>query len=253
MADTPFKLGKKPYEPSPKDFKLKAVEVTLPPKPKSPFGYGNLYSDWGMLGNDQYGDCVLAGADHEVMLWNKVSKHGDVPFTAENALADYSAITGFNPNDPNSDQGTVVRDALNYRRTTGMVDANGKRHKIDAFVSIDAKDFDLLIRCIWTFGVVGIGFEVPHSIWNQFDNGQVWDVVANDGGIDGGHYVPMVGSPAADQVTFVTWGKRTVMTKAFYEKYNDEAWVPLTKESLLPASNVRHIDWTTLSSMLSSL
>jgi hypothetical protein len=246
-----YKLGKKPFEPNPKDFQLKTFSVSLPPLPPKPFGYAGLYTDWGMLGNDDVGDCVLAGGDHETMLYNKLAKH-EVSFTRANALADYSAITGYDPNDPNTDQGTYPRDAMNYRRTTGLIDANGKRHKIDAFVSIPAGDFDLMIRCVWTFGAVGIGFNFPASAMDQFNNGEPWDVVSGSP-IEGGHYVPMFGYPSSTTASCVTWGKRQVMTKAFYEKYNDESWVPLTKESLLPATNVRHIDWTTLSAELNTL
>jgi hypothetical protein len=242
-----YKLGKLPYEPNLKDFKLQQFEVALPPLPPKPFGFANLYSDWGMLGNDIAGDCVWAGADHETMLWNKLAKH-EVSFTADNALADYGAVTGY----PTTDDGTYPRDAMNYRRTTGLIDASGKRHKIDAFVSIPAGDWDTMVRCVWTFGVVGIGFNFPHSAWAQFDNGQPWDVVAGSS-IEGGHYVPIVGYPSTTSVSCITWGKRQVMTKAFFQKYNDESWVPLTKESLLPPANVRHIDWTTLQAELNSL
>lgn len=251
MSDRP-KLGKLPFEPDARDFKLKAFSVSLPPAPKIAFGYGNIYADWGMLGNDRYGDCVFAGAAHEHMLYNKLAKH-PLSFTVDNVLADYAAVTGFNPADPNTDQGAYPRDAMNYRRTTGLIAADGKRHKIEAFVQIPAQDWDMLIRCIWTFGAVGIGFNFPTSAWDQYDAGKRWDVV-DGASIDGGHYVPMVGSVApATEATCITWGRRQTMSKEFYQKYNDESWVPLTKESLLPPSNVRHIDWDTLSSQLSSL
>jgi hypothetical protein len=248
-----YKLGKKPYVPSDKDFKLSTVQVSLPPVPKQPFGYGRTYADWGMLGNDDYGDCVWAGADHETMLWTHLAG-GHTDFVPANALSDYSTCTGFNINDPNTDQGTDVRTAMGYRRNTGIVDSNGVRHKIDAYVSIDPKNWDLLLTCVWTFGVVGMGFEFPDSAMQQFDNGEIWDVVPGTPDPNEGHYVPVVGSPdTANECTCITWGKRQVLTKAFYEQYNDESWVPLTKESLLPASNVRHIDWSHLSSMLASL
>jgi len=249
-----LKLGKKPFESDRRDFKLKSViSVSLPPVPKGPFGYGTMFSDWGMLGNDQWGDCVFAGADHETMLWNKLAKH-PVSFTRENALADYGAVTGFDPNDPSTDQGTYVRDAMGYRRNTGLVDSNGNRHKIEAYVQIDPGDFNLMLQCVWTFGVVGIGFEFPDSAMTQFNQGKTWSVV-NGATIEGGHYVPIVGStdPTTGLATCITWGKRQQLTRVFYEKYNDEAWVPLTKESLLPATNVRHVDWQSLNSMLTSL
>jgi hypothetical protein len=247
-----YKLGKLPFEPNPKDFKLKEVSIALPPTPKVPFGYGTIFNDWGMLGNDDYGDCVFAGRDHETMLFNKLAKH-QVAFTRENALSDYSAVTGFDPNDPNTDQGTYPRDAFDYSRTTGLVDVNGQRHKIDAFVQIPPGDFNLMLACVYTFGAVGIGFEFPNSAMAQFNNNQVWDVVSG-ARIEGGHYVPIVGTTdPANKATCITWGKRQQMTKAFYQKYNDESWVPLTKEALLPATNVRHIDWNTLQSQLDSL
>lgn len=208
-----------------------------------------------MLGNDKAGDCVWAGAAHETMLFGWLrSSHPILPFSDQSVLSDYSAVTGYNSNDPNSDQGTDVHDAMAYRRKTGVLDANGNRHKIDAYVSIDAKNYDLMLQCVWTFGAVGIGFEFPDSAWKQFDNDEVWDVVSG-AQIDGGHYVPMVGSVHPGQeVSFVTWGKRARMTKAFYEKYNDEAWVPLSKE-LMQSSGLswRHIDWATLQGDLSSL
>lgn len=245
-----MKLGKRPFTPDYRDLRLASVQRALPAFPTRPFGYGTVWSDWGMLGNDSAGDCVFAGFDHEHMLFNRLAGH-DVSFTTANALSDYSAVTGYNPNDPSTDQGTVVRDGLVYRKNTGLIGADGKRHKIAAFASIDPKDWNTMIRCVWTFGVVGMGFEFPQSAWDQV--GGVWDVVSGSP-IDGGHYVPVVGSPdTSGQATCITWGKRQVMTREFYEKYNDEAWVPLSQEALLPPSNVRHIDWAALSTYLAAL
>ena len=64
-----LKLGKKEYKSSEKDFKYsKYVDlVTLPTYPNV-FGHQSMFTDWGMLGNDTVGDCVIAGADHETMI-----------------------------------------------------------------------------------------------------------------------------------------------------------------------------------------
>ena len=117
---TQLKLGKKPAAPKPTDFKFSefAATIKLPSVP-SAFGHGNAYSDWKMLGNDNYGDCVWAGAAHEHMLINKVVHNKDVAFTDASVLADYAAATGFDPNDPSTDNGTDVHQALDYRRKTG--------------------------------------------------------------------------------------------------------------------------------------
>lgn len=250
-----YKLGKAPATPRKTDFKLKNYEVALPPLPTKSFGYGTRLSDWKMLGNDRAGDCVFAGAAHETMLWGWLrSSHPILPFDDTSVLSDYSAVTGYDPDNPDTDQGTNVHDAMSYRRNTGIRDTAGVRHKIDAYISIDPGNFDLMLRCVWTFGTVGIGFNFPDSAWSQFDNDKVWDVVSG-AKVDGGHYVPMVGSQnPAKEASFVTWGRRARMTKAFYQKYNDEAWVPLSREMMHSSGlNWRHLDWEALKADLNSL
>ena len=127
-----FKTGKLPATKDPRDLKLaRYLNVAALPKHPAEFGHDGSVASWGMLGNDQFGDCVFAGAAHETMLWNKIAGR-DVAFNDDAVLADYSAVTGFNRNDPATDQGTNVRDALNFRRKTGSLDAAGVRHKIGA-------------------------------------------------------------------------------------------------------------------------
>jgi hypothetical protein len=54
------------------------------------------------------------------------------------------------------------------------------------------------------------------------DPSVVWDVVADDGGIDGGHCVFVAGYDAGT-FTFISWGQVFKMTRAFWQKYVDEA------------------------------
>src|SRR5262249_15120824 len=228
-----LKLGKKPAAPRATDFKFAdfAANIQLPSVP-SRFGHGSAYADWKMLGNDRYGDCVWAGAAHEHMLLNKVVHQVDVSFDDNSVLGDYAAATGFNPNDPSTDNGTDVHEALDYRRKTGIADTNGTRHQIGAYVALNPKNWQHLEQAAYIFGAVGIGFEFPASAMDQFNQGEPWDYV-NGSKIEGGHYVPVVGSlHAADQASAVTWAKRQPFTVAFYEQYNDEAWAYVTPEEL---------------------
>ena len=228
-----LKLGKKPAAPRATDFKFSefTASIQLPSVP-SRFGHGTAYSDWLMLGNDRYGDCVWAGAAHEHMLLNKVISHVDVPFDDDVVLGDYASVTGFTRDDPNTDEGTNVHEALSYRRKTGIIDSNGIRHRIGAYVSLDPKDWQHLEQAAYIFGAVGIGFEFPASALDQFHAGEPWDYVPGSK-IEGGHYVPVVGSlRAPDQASAISWGRRQVFTVAFYEQYNDEAWVYVTPEQL---------------------
>jgi hypothetical protein len=250
-----LKLGKQPAAPRPTDFKFSdfAATIKLPTVP-SRFGHGGAYSDWKMLGNDRYGDCVWAGAAHEHMLINKVVQKTDVPFDDTTVLGDYAAATGFDPNDPSTDNGTDVHKALSYRRKVGIADSTGARHKIGAYVSLDPKNWEHLEQAAFIFGAVGIGVEFPSSAMDQFNAREPWDYVAGSK-VEGGHYVPTVGSlESKDQATVITWGKHQVMTNAFYEQYNDEAWAYITNEELRSDGTGLHgFDIQKLNSYLAAL
>lgn len=266
MSVADLKLGKKPAAPRPKDFKWRAFqqEITLPALPWR-FGHANLFPDWGMYGNGPddtvqpgfggAGDCVFAGGDHEHRMINHVVKRTDVPFNGKTAIDDYSACTGYVVGDDSTDNGTDMHDAASYRQHTGLVDANGRRHKIGAYIWLDPKNWQHLLEATYIFGMVGIGFEFPASAWDQFDHGTPWDVVSDDGGIEGGHYVPVMGTPGSGKVGLVTWARRQEMTKAFYEKYNDEALVYITDEELSgsPQHGLHGFDLANLNSYLDAL
>ena len=135
-----LKLGKKPARPGAVKFKFAnfLVKPKLPTPPKV-FGHeGLIGANWEVLGNDHYGDCVWAGAAHETMLWNKEAAR-TVTFSNDSVLKDYSAVTGFNPNDPNTDQGTDMQVAASYRRKKGVLDAHGKRHKVIAYLALASR------------------------------------------------------------------------------------------------------------------
>jgi hypothetical protein len=235
------------------------LTTALPPAPAI-FGHADVVTEWGMDGNDNYGDCVWAGADHEHLYWNAQAKKL-VSFSTETALADYAAVTGFNPNDPNSDQGTDMAQAAKYRRTVGVIDGNQKRHKIDAYLAlpgISARGrnsvtmLGSLASAAYVFGVVGVGIEFPSSAMGQFNTGQPWDVVEG-ASIEGGHYVPLIGRNAAGNFLVVTWGKVQEVTPAFLEAYVDEALVYLNHEQLVNGVGIDGFDLAALQADLAAL
>jgi hypothetical protein len=223
----------------------------------SVFGHGNTFTDWGMNGNDLWGDCVWAGGGHETELINNLADGGKVGvepivITADNSLSDYAASTGFNINAGPSgnnptDQGTDVHDALNYRQTTGLVDSVGNRHKIAAYVALEVGNYQHLLEAAWIFDFVGIGINFPESAMTQFNNGQPWSVVPG-ATISGGHYIPIVGVPTPGMLAIVTWGKRQLMTEGFFKKYCDEAYAMITLDSLNSKTNENYggFNWTQL-------
>jgi hypothetical protein len=225
-----MKLGKKPFAEDKRDLLFKNYTITeaLPARPRE-FGHMDVISEWGMLANDKVGDCVLAGGGHETMLW---TAEGGNPaaFTDANIISDYSAITGYDPNNPNSDQGTVVREALLYRKKTGLIDSQASRHKIGAFLQLDQKDIDEVSEAIYLFNAIGIGILFPRSAMDQFNQGEPWTVVEGSR-IEGGHYVSCIGYDS-NYIYCVTWGRIQKMDYKFFKTYCDEAWAMLSPEFL---------------------
>lgn len=250
-----YKTGKREAQPSASDLlasKYLDVEAaTADGKlyvPHRRFGLGLTFppDEWGVLGNADAGDCVFAGGAHEEMTYAKVLLGQIVPFTDESVLSDYAAVTGYDPNDPDTDQGAYTKDALRYRQHVGLRDGSGERHKIGPYVRLDAHDWDQLLAAIWTFGTVGVGFDFPRSAMDQFIARQPWSYVPGSPN-EGGHYVCALGSmDPTSEITVVSWGRRQIMTREFYERYNDEAWTYVPGVTRPDGTSLHHVDLPTL-------
>jgi hypothetical protein len=214
-----YKLGLKKPVPGSVALKFSAVfdATELPTPPGGPWGRSGLVKDYGMLGNDQYGDCVEAGTDHLIMLRNALNGVS-VTFTETNALADYTAMTGFESWNLLSDQGTDIQAAAAYWQKSGMVDSDGNRHTIDAYVDIQIGNINEVLQASWLFGGVGIGVNLPSSAESQFDANQPWTIVDTDSN-EGGHYFPIIDQTSNGDLVAVTWGREQPLTKEWLAKY----------------------------------
>jgi hypothetical protein len=231
------RLGKAPFTPDARDLRFSSYVSSLPAVPTT-FGHDRLIKPaaWGMLGNDEQGDCVWAGAAHETMLWNaEAGRH--VGFTTSGVLSDYHQVAG------PGDDGTVVRDAYSFRKATGVQDASGRRHRIGAYVQLEPGNVDHLWQALYLFGAVGIGIRFPSSAMSQFQAGQRWSVVPGSP-VEGGHYIPVVAR--RDGIVCVTWGREQRMTKGFYEEYCDEAWATVSVEALTGKRSLEGFDLAAL-------
>lgn len=248
-----FKLGKKPAAPQPTDLLFLTYRGTEP-MTLAPIGYGHgklVSNPWGMLANDTVGDCAIAGPMHETMLWC-ASAQEQIQFTDQNAIGVYSAVTGYTPDDPSTDQGSDVHDVLNYRRDTGLPDSTTRIHKIGAFVSLTPGDWNMLLEALYAFEAVGVGLELPDYAMEQFQQGSPW-MLQHGGTVEGGHYVPVIGRPNVSVLTVVTWGATQLMTRAFYEKYNDESWGILSEEMLTGGKSLEGFDIAKLQADIAAL
>ncbi len=232
----PYKLlGKKPARHAisfkfPTYFDLSS----LPPVPPV---FGHIHSNttpkWGILGNDLAGDCVFAGAGHESMAWALAQRRPVPRFTDEIIVQQYSEQTGYVIGDDSTDNGTDMQEAASYRRKTGLLDADGVRHKVKAYVEIPmgAQMIDQVLHAAYLFGAAGVGLQLPQSAMDQFDAGQPWTTVKHSKNL-GGHYLPCVGRSSAGNLILVTWGKLQAATPEFLQAHMDEACAYLSDEYL---------------------
>lgn len=252
MADhSRMKLGKRTPHHDPRTLQmakyLKAEYLPQIPDAKdwTPQGV-----DWGMMLNDNIGDCTCAAAGHLIMEWTgNTGKVTEVP--DNNILQAYEAVSGYDPSDPQSDQGAVETDVLNYWRQSGI-----SGHKILAYAALEPNNQDHVRLSIWLFGGCYIGLALPFSAQTQ----DVWAVppggtVASGAPSSwGGHAVPVVAYDQAG-LTVITWGAAKRMTWGFWQAYCDEAYAVLSDDFMKNGPNgmisPNGIDLNTLTNDLS--
>jgi hypothetical protein len=205
-----------------------------------------------MFCNNVIGDCAIAGSIEEVRLANALAGK-TVNFTDQTAIENYSAITGYVPDDPATDQGTDVHELFDYRTSTGIIDADGQRHTIIAYAGLTPRDFGELLVALSLFDMVGVGIQVPDFCEAQFDAGQPWHPVPGRHTIEGGHYVPLVGALDQHTAQVYTWGATQLMTDTFYNTYCTTAVVALTAELFTDGKSIDGIDFAKLAADLPEL
>ena len=222
----------------------------LPPTPAS-FGQQALVDDWGMLGNDQAGDCMFAGMAHAVM-YLRAQIGESVTFSDAGVLADYGAVTGYVPGNPSSDIGTSVDEGMAYWQRTGIADSTGVRHRIDGFATVAPGDVTTLLRAAFLLGGAGIGFALPDSAEKQFDDAEPWDVIPGDTAGDG-HYVPLIALNSKGNLLIVTWRRIQAVTPAFVRKYMIFGAAPLSLEWIRNSVSPRGVNEEALAAYLAGL
>jgi hypothetical protein len=215
-----YKLGRQPVKPHAKTLRFsKYVVEALPPAPRTRAWENKIGPNgWQMFGNDNYGDCTCAGLAHLLMAWS--SQVGNlITLTTEQVLDLYSAVTGFNQKTGANDNGAAMTEVLSHVQKNGLFG-----RKILGWAALDIKNVDHFRIGLNEFGGTYTGVNLPASAMQQFNAGGTWEVVANDGGIEGGHCVPYLGFGSLGEA-IVTWGKVVHDSVAWRAKYLEEAYV----------------------------
>lgn len=176
--------------------------------------------DWGMLGNDRFGNCTFCGIAHGEMCVAFLNSINEAAPTTEQTVSAYLAYTN------GQDQGAVEADLLKYWQANTILSG-----KAAAYARSDQSDQMELKAIIACYGFVYIGIQVPAPCEQQFANHQPWALTGTpaDNNILGGHCIILVGY---DENYFygITWGEVQAIEWPWLQTYMDESWAVITPE-----------------------
>ena len=235
-------LGRNPYVPDSRDLKIEdyvdlTAKIRVPwllghedkmPTPRLMLGNGP--DDSVQSGFQGAGDCVFAMIANAIRLSSAIGGKPIPPITGKEAIAAYSEVTGYVIGDDSTDNGTDVRTALNWWRTTGFADATGARHKLGAFALIPQGGHLKWFQALYQLDAgIGLGIQFPSSAMDQFNAGQPWHIVPNMQ-IEGGHAILLDARRQWPKVE--TWARDQDVSEPFLETEVEEAWALFMPELL---------------------
>jgi hypothetical protein len=217
-----FKMGR--IAPDPQAPKLlfsnyKMPGMVSPPRPATP-AWGD-YTPAAMAAirrmylNNQLGDCVCAWMGHSVGIVTGNAGGPAVQFTDEQIQQLYSAIGGYVPGNPATDQGCDEITAMNYWRDTGVFG-----HKIAGWLAVDPVDADYALNL---FEILTFGVAMPNAWINPEPEGDgfVWDIAGPANPMNGHCFGG--GAWNSKGIVICTWGMLGTITDravAYYTSAN---------------------------------
>ena len=228
MADVKadVKLGKLAKKVDSRTLQLRTILKALPPIPDSYDVDSTLTGSipMPMFGNDQWGDCVMAGRAHMTLRFEDFEQRQILAISDSEVLNEYWKEQGAGKGcllfrkKQHPDNGLVMLDSLNCWRKGWK--AAGNIYDIYAFAEVGEATNQMVKAAIYLLSGSYAGVELPISAQNQ----DIWDVDNSPNGAPGswgGHCVYIV---AYDPyyVTCITWGQRKKMTWGFWDKYVSE-------------------------------
>lgn len=249
-----MKLGKKVPRIDSRTLRLARYLKGLPPPPLAQ-DWTKGITDWGMMLNDDLGDCTEAAKGHAVQVWT-ANLGTKVTVKDSDVLAAYETECGYVDGDPSTDNGGVEIDVLNAWRKNGFAG-----HKLLAYADTDPKNIFHTKQAITLFGGLYIGLNLPLTAQSQ----TVWELLkgkswfrrlfrlsdSSDPGSWGGHAVFVPAYNTTGPIC-ITWGKLKQMTWAFWLTYCDESHALLSQE-WVDANVTTGFDLATLQSDLSAI
>lgn len=227
----------------------------------------------GMMLNDRYGDCAIAGPGHQIQFWTAQAGN-EIVISDSDILSTYSAVSGFVPDNPNTDNGCVLVNVMDYWQDKGIAG-----HQIGGYASLTPPPNDKSHTSFWHlhFGDLFshrkrgsedqtwitdmknalyyfegsvIGLQLPAKL-QEYTNVDEWNFVpdgSNDSqpGTWGGHCVILI--PGYDDFgcSLISWGKVYRVSWSFLAAYMDEARVALSRDILSGDKSPEGFDYKSL-------
>lgn len=206
------------HDPRTLQFRKYFRPAELPPIPDT-VDHVSKVSEWGMLGNDSKGDCVMAALAHALLDFTTYA--GATPYcpTEQQVIDEYLVLSP-------GDNGLVILDTLNLMKQQGFWG-----HKIDAFVQLSAGDTNELEAATFVAVAVIEGLSLPDQ--NTFGP---WTTVTGPPDFNNGHCILVPGTQrSAGMSRSVSWGQVMPQSYPWYRKYagpegQGEAYALLSKD-----------------------
>lgn len=212
------------------------------PLPKAPASVAvPVVADWGILGNQTYGDCGVAGLEHGFEAAAADTDHAEAFPDQQQCVDYYLTYTG------GQDSGVVLSQFLAYVRQKGYYG-----HTVSAYAPVSVHDVPTLQFCVDAYDFAYCGITVTQAMMDAFDAGQPWTTEMTQGQPLGGHCVPAVGY-SDEYLTIVTWGKAQQIAWPAWHQMAEEAWAVLTGELVSAGDDGHGIDLAALQADLSRL
>lgn len=208
-----------------------------------------------MWGNDNYGDCVIAGEANQILRMQRIETHQTAKLTDDDAIFRYKNLTGcVMPGDRNDNGLEIIVSMRNWRNMGFQTGYKVRNYKIDAYGELDPSDRNSLRAAAYLLHGIQFGFWLPRAAQQMTRDG-LWDYNGETGpdwqpGSWGGHCVYSKKFDP-DSMSVLTWELEIPVTNAFIERYADEAWAVV--DSLDPWRRIQSLDITELEKELGQI
>lgn len=220
--------------------------IQTPPPPV--LDRSHLNPSFKMFFNDTIGDCTCAAVYNTLIAWQSLVD-SSIAIPEVLAVELYSAITGYTPDNPQTDQGAAEDDVLAYGVKNGFATRDYTYYPL--WGTVDCGNINMMATLMSKLGVAYQGVYLRKGDLDLLDAGQVLDVVPNmDMQIAGGHALLLwdyTGLSLNSRVRLITWGSIVTATWAWVLARSVESHGLVFPQLMSPAhQKLFGLDWTAL-------